>query len=355
MTARIFVIGSLLATMLPVLGGAEPVKRVEDDGTVHVTAFDLPFSDFASTQMREAFVADGKILGEIYAQILQGKLVQAAFDEKYYPPLVAAQQARYPVDIAVKNIAGIYTEVFTPRAGVSSKNKNRILINLHGGGFQSGARSGGQVESIPIAGVGQFKVVSVDYRQSPQHRFPAASEDVAAVYRELLKEYEPKNIGLYGCSAGGYLAAQALAWIGKNGLPMPGAVGIFGAGAGYGLGQSSYTGSIFRGNAPAPGKPITIGDLPYMQGTAIDDPLANPLKSAAVLRTFPPTLIVNGVQDGNWSESIATHNALVKLGVDARLHLWEGAGHCFLYNPKIPESRDAYDIIAKFFEEQLGR
>lgn len=355
MAMRILVVGSVLALLLPVVAGAEPVKRIEGDGTVHVPAFDLPFSSFASAEMREAFVADEKILGELYAKIMQGKLAQAAFDEMYYPPLIAAQQARYPVDIAVKNIAGIYTEVFTPRAGVSGNNKQRVLINLHGGGFMSGARTGGQVESIPIAAVGKVKVVSVDYRQSPQYRFPAASEDVAAVYRELLKEYEPRNIGIYGCSAGGYLAAQALALIGKNGLPMPGAVGIFGAGAGYGLGQSSYTGAIFRGNPPAPGKPITIGDLPYMQGTAVDDPLANPLKSPAVLRTFPATLIVNGVQDGNWSESIATHNELVKLGVDARLHLWEGAGHCFLYNPKIPESRDAYDIIVKFFDEQLGR
>jgi acetyl esterase/lipase len=355
MTTRILVIGSLLAAMLPAVGGAEPARRVEDDGTVHVPAFDLPFSEFASQEMRDAFVADDKLLKELYAQILQGKVAQSAFDEHYYPPLISAQQARYPVDIAVRNIAGIYTEVFTPRDGVSSKNKNRVLINLHGGGFRSGARAGGQVESIPIASLGKLKVVSVDYRQSPQYRFPAASEDVAAVYRELLKEYRPNNIGIYGCSAGGYLAAQALAWFGKNGLPRPGAVGIFGAGAGYGLGQSLYTGAIFRGNTPAPGKPVTIGDLPYMQGTASDDPLANPLKSPAVLRTFPPTLIVNGVQDGNWSESIATHNELVRLGVDARLHLWEGAGHCFLYNPNIPESRDAYAIITKFFDEQLGK
>jgi hypothetical protein len=41
--------------------------------------------------------------------------------------------------------------------------------------------------------------------------------------------------------------------------------------------------------------------------------------------------------------------------VEAELHLWEGAGHCFQYNPAIPESRDAYDIIVKFFDRHPGR
>jgi epsilon-lactone hydrolase len=96
------------------------------------------------------------------------------------------------------------------------------LINLHEGGFVFGGRWGGQIESIPIAAVGKFKVMSVDYRMAPEHRFPAASGDVAAVYRELLNTYQPKNIGIYGCSACGLLTAQAVAWLQKEGLPPPG-------------------------------------------------------------------------------------------------------------------------------------
>jgi acetyl esterase/lipase len=61
--------------------------------------------------------------------------------------------------------------------------------------------------------------------------FPAASEDVAAVYRELLKVHKSSDIGAFGNSAGGLLTAQALAWFRHVKLPSPGASGIFCASA----------------------------------------------------------------------------------------------------------------------------
>jgi acetyl esterase/lipase len=46
---------------------------------------------------------------------------------------------------------------------------------------------------------------------------------------------------------------------------------------------------------------------------------------------------------------------LVKQGVDVELHAWDGLFHGFFYNPDVPESRDCYDIIVKFFDRHLGR
>ncbi len=62
-----------------------------------------------------------------------------------------------------------------------------MLINLHGGGFNSD--SGSLIEGIPIANLAKIKVVSVYYRLAPENPFPAAVDDVVAVYKELLKTY----------------------------------------------------------------------------------------------------------------------------------------------------------------------
>ncbi len=45
----------------------------------------------------------------------------------------------------------------------------------------------------------------------------------------------------------------------------------------------------------------------------------------------------------------------VKHGIDAALHVWEGMFHGFFYNPDVPESRDCYDVVVRFFAGRLGR
>lgn len=54
------------------------------------------------------------------------------------------------------------------------------------------------------------------------------------------------------------------------------------------------------------------------------------------------------------SAATNSHKELVKAGVDARLHVWDGLGHAFFYDPKLPESREAFDVMADFFGERLG-
>ena len=84
------------------------------------------------------------------------------------------------------------------------------------------------------------------------------------------------------------------------------------------------------------------------------DPLVAPATSAEVLRKFPPTLIITGTRGFELSSAVYTHSQMVKLGVDAELHVWEGMFHGFFYNPDVPESRECYDVIVKFFARHLG-
>jgi monoterpene epsilon-lactone hydrolase len=281
-------------------------------------------------------------------------------------PYIARQRALYSVDRKDTTLAGVHAYVYTPKDGIADRNKSRVLINLHGGGFSGCWPGCAELESLPIAALGRIRIYSLDYREGPKYRFPAASEDVAAAYRELLKTHAPQNIGIYGCSAGGMLTGMSVAWFQKHGLPTPGAVGIFCAGAV--LGQNAFGGDanyvampIGEGRAPPPPAPAGAGKsakhrgLDYLADADPHDPLVAPAASAEVLAKFPPTLIITGTRGFEFSSAVYTHSLLVKYGVEAELHVWEGLFHGFFYNPDVPESRDCYDVIVKFFDRRLGR
>ena len=138
----------------------------------------------------------------------------------------------YPVNVEETSMAGVRTDIITPLSDAGSK---RVLINLHGGGFNSD--SGSLIEGVPIANLAKIKVVSVYYRLAPENPFPAAVDDVVAVYKELLKTYPPHSIGIFGTSAGAILTCEVAVRLKQLGLPLPAALGIF-----SGLGDFSRVG-----------------------------------------------------------------------------------------------------------------
>jgi monoterpene epsilon-lactone hydrolase len=354
---RSLALGLLVLQSAPALSQPLPSPKVdvEPDGTVHVPAQSVPVSGFLSPEGKE-------YLTEHLRNLQRPEML---VQENGVPPLLAGYIARqrelFVVDREEATIGGVHAYVYTPRNGISAENRDRVLIELHGGGFRDCWRACAELESLPIAALGRIKVVSLDYRQGPEHRHPAASEDVAAAYRELLKSYRPENIGIYGCSAGGMLTAMSVAWFQRHGLPRPGAIGILCAGA------ASVDGGAFGGDASYTTLPLGEGralpagaagnpvPMDYFAGTDPDDPLVAPASSPAVLALFPPTLIVTGTRSFELSNAVYTHTQLVKLGVDADLHVWEGMFHGFFYNPDVPESRECYDVIVDFFAERLGK
>jgi acetyl esterase/lipase len=265
----------------------------------------------------------------------------------------ARMEKLYPVKIHAETIAGVGTDVVLPAQGVTAENTHRVLINLHGGAFLWGAHSGALVESIPIASIGRIKVIGIDYRQGPEYTFPAASDDVEAVYRSLLKQYKPAEIGIYGCSAGGVLTAEAVARFISDKLPVPGAIGTFCGSLTDLSGDSSYVAPLLNGQG-VPAQRLGLTDLPYFRGANPRDPLVQPGLSPTLLAKFPPTLLITGTRDMAMSSVVHSQQLLDRAGVQTELHVWEGMWHSFFSDPELPESREAYAVTARFFDRTLG-
>jgi len=337
--------------------------QVGADGTVQVPAHALPLSAALSDRSRASLAADlsrtprmGMPRAEDFTTEADFKVVVDGFranvDMLFGRPMSEGLLDAFPVNIAAARMGGVPVEEFRPLSGLDSA---RVLINLHGGAFYAGATYVSRIESIPMANLGKFRVVSLDYRQGYEHKFPAASEDTCAVYEELLESFAPTQIGIYGGSAGGVLTAQATAWILQHGLPAPGAIGIFGAGTG-GQGDSDYFGAIGTGQRP----PMRFLDslagasVGYFSNASDADPLVNPCIAPVSFRAqFPPTLMVTATRAFDMSPAIATHRALVQAGVDASLHVFDGLGHCFYYDATAPEGADAYQTMIRFFRKHL--
>ena len=257
----------------------------------------------------------------------------------------------FPVKVEETNTAGVRTDIITP-LDTPAANRDRVLINLHGGGFNSD--SGSLIEGVPIANLAKIKVVSVYYRLAPENPFPAAVDDVVAVYKELLKAYKPKRIGIFGTSAGATLTAEVASKLKQAKLPMPGALGMFSVHPDYSRPTDSQQIFALEGlpGRLSPRDPNKPPEDAYAAFTDRKDPVLSPI--FADLKGWPPSLLVTSTRDILLSDTTMFHLALTKAGVDAQLLVYEALPHAFWYHYELPETTDALNRMAKFFVRQIG-
>jgi acetyl esterase/lipase len=263
----------------------------------------------------------------------------------------------YPATITEDKIADVPVRIVIPE-GLPEANKDKVLLNLHGGGFNSD--SGSYTESIPMAGMTKIKVVAVLYRLAPEHPFPAALDDAVAVYKELLKTYKPDHIILYGTSAGAILTAEVAAKVKELKLPMPAAMGIFsgmGDFARLGDSQAMYALKGLSGHLDVPPSETDAGSKPhddyYTGKTDPRDPILSPIFGD--LHGMPPTLFITSGRDLLLSGTINLHRAYLNAGNDARLIVYDALPHAFWYSTKLPEALEANHAMADFFTKQFAK
>jgi monoterpene epsilon-lactone hydrolase len=318
---------------------------IDPQGTAHVTRV-VPVPQTISSQ---AQLAIGR------AEPDQGPPQPLADRRKMTDEYTARARVAWtrlcPNQIQEDKIAGIPVRIVTPD-GVPESNKDKVLLNLHGGGFNSD--SGSYTESIPIASYARIKVVAVLYRLSPEFPFPAAVEDSVAVYKELLKTYKPEHVVIYGTSAGAILTAEVAAKLKQLGLPLPAALGIFSGMGDFARPGDSIALYALRGlsghlDPPEPG----AHDPFYVASTNPNDTVLSPIYGD--LHGLPPTLFVTSGRDLLLSGTINLHRAYLNAGVDARLVVFDALPHAFWYDPRLPEAIEANHTMADFFVKQLSK
>lgn len=343
-----------MLSILSINGGAQtkeaqPIPQtnssyIDKDGTAHVTRI-VPVPTTVSPEAQKSLARQQS--GAFVPQSLEQR---RAGTDKWQKGAGEAARKVYPVkSIEDQTIAGVPVRVITP-LDIPEDKRDRVLLNVHGGGFNSD--SGSFSETIPIANLTKTKTIAILYRLAPEHPFPAAVDDTVAVYKEMLKTYQPKKIALYGTSAGAILTGEVAVRLKQLGLPLPGVLGIF-SGMGdfskVGDSWSIYALNGFSGYLAPPNEQKK--DTSYTGSTNLQDPVLSPV--FAELKGMPPTLFITSTRDLLLSGTVNLHRAFLHAGVDAQLVVFDALPHAFWNDVNLPESREADELMAQFFNEAL--
>jgi acetyl esterase len=204
------------------------------------------------------------------------------------------------------------------------------IVHVHGGGFVFNDVEVHDAAARRLANRSGFAVLSVDYRRPPEHRFPAAPDDVDTVVGWLGREGQRLGLDLtrasvHGDSAGGNLALVAA-------LRNPGffrAVALIYPFVDARMRGASYEdapGLWGRGEAAWYWEQYASGPDDY------DDPDFSPIESDR-LGTLPPTLVVTAEHDPLCDEGEQLAARIAEAGVPCVGTRYLGMIHGFWRHP----------------------
>lgn len=256
-----------------------------------------------------------------------------------------------PADVVITAVdaGGVpATWLDAPRA-----SPDRVLIFLHGGGFQFGSlRSDGEL-AARLGRAAGMQVLFVDYRLAPEHPFPAALDDVRSAWQWLWRDRgcDPSGVAVAGDSAGGGLAVSLLAAARDDGEPLP-------SGAALMSPTVDLTGSGRSMRDRVAEDPVSTPQLlarlaaDYLAGADPRLPAASPL--FASLAGLPPIHIEVGTADLLLSDSERLAEAATAAGVEVELVVGDGLPHVFPLLRGTPEAEAATERIARFLRSRTG-
>ena len=275
------------------------------------------------------------------------------------PPTLAERRASFvpggrphpvPDDVLVTevNAGGVPAHWLT----APGADPGRVLLFLHGGGFEFGSvRSDGEL-AARLGRASGMRVLFPEYRLAPEHPFPAAIDDVLAVWRWLRagQGLSAGSMAVAGDSAGGGLAVSLLVATRDAGEALPAAAVLMSPTVDL---TSSGASMTERAEQDPISTPALLRQLAsdYLAGADPKTPLASPLFAA--MTGLPPLLVLVGTADLLLSDSERLATAAAEAGVNVTLDVGEGLPHVYPIMLGTPEAAEATEQIGTFLRTRV--
>lgn len=218
--------------------------------------------------------------------------------------------------------------IYTPKSG---NGPFPVVVYYHGGGWVIANIQAYDAGARALSKLANAVVVSVGYREAPEHKFPAAHDDALAAYQWVLKNAssihgDPNRVAVAGESAGGNLAVATAMAARDKGVKLP--VYVL---AVYPIAGTDTNTVSYRENATAAplNKPMMVWFLQKYTNSPADwkDPRIDLVD--ANLKGLPPTTIITDQIDPLRSEGATLAQKLKNAGVNVQYRNYDGVTHEF--------------------------
>ncbi len=237
---------------------------------------------------------------------------------------------------------------------VADRSERGVVLYVHGGGYVACSATTHRPITAGLARRAHRRILALDYRLAPEHRFPAALDDTVAAYRWLLDQgVSPRSLVLAGDSAGGGLVLATLVRLRDEGMPLPSCAVCFSpwtdlAGTGTSLQLNDGRCAMFR--------PRNIPDFAraYLGPASPLNPYASPVY--ADLRGLPPLLLQVESTELLLDDARRVHDRVREVGGVSRLEVVDGVFHGWqMLDGLVPEATQALDQASAFMNEPMSR
>ncbi|MGH9043856.1 MAG: alpha/beta hydrolase [Acidimicrobiales bacterium] len=258
----------------------------------------------------------------------------------------------HPAGVSFQDIAagGVRAQWVLPQ----DADHDKVLVYLHGGGYQVGSISshrklvGHLARSAGVAGL------CLGYRLAPENPFPAALNDVVAAFEWLLGSgYAPQRIAIGGDSAGGGLALGAAVEMARAGLPAPGGLVLLSPWTDLELTGESLIKNLSRDLVLVRDSPRVPDVRRYAGSHDLTDPRISPLYAS--FEGYVPFIVHVGGDEVLLDDSTRLFERALADGCDATIEVWPGMQHVFqIAAGNVPEADASIASLGRWLKARLG-
>jgi epsilon-lactone hydrolase len=246
------------------------------------------------------------------------------------------------------NITPVVEEKFTGSWYASKGTEPDVsVLYFHGGGYSYYPKAYGNFVAL-LTLAAKSKTFALNYRLTPEHRFPTQLEDALNAYRWLLgKGTDTGSLIVAGDSAGGNLALALLLAARESRLPLPALAVVLSPPTDFEM------------------NPIGNWDFDWIEKRMLvqwadwfcdpaerRDPLVSPF--SADLRGLPAIYIQAGGVEILYNSIQAFADRAQKQGADVVLETWKEMNHVFqVFGPDSPQSAEALQRIGEVIDVKV--